>query len=278
MVCKDGSSTVLKDVLYVPELRVILLSARRMCRHGMKGEFDEHEMLFKLNGQTIIKATMTEGLYIVTQIAKGYQDTAFTADTNGAEHITTEIAPLTGDECTRTSGTSSRELALSAHHESQYQLMHRRFNHLGPDKIRNLHKVTTMSTPIKIPSETETCTVCALTKMTNRIPRKVSDHKDEMLTLIHFDIAGPFPMSIRGNQYFLLIIDSYTRKNWIIILKNKSGAIESLKIWKRDVEFETSKKRQCTGVAQSNCRMERCRSWNALRTDNCRTISPKRTC
>ena len=91
--------------------------------------------------------------------------------------------------------------------------MHRRFNHLGPEKIRNLHKVTTISAPIKIPTEREICEVCALTKMKNRIPKTLSEHKDHKLALIQFDIAGPFPKTIRGNRYFLLIIDNYTRKN-----------------------------------------------------------------
>jgi hypothetical protein len=80
--------------------------------------------------------------------------------------------------------------------------------------------------------------------MTNRIPKKLSDHKDKRLALVQFDIAGPFPTSTRGNKYFLLIIDSFTRKNWIITLKHKSDAIESLKMWKKDVEFETDKRIQ----------------------------------
>ena len=53
--------------------------------------------------------------------------------------------------------------------DAEYQLWHRRFAHLGTEKIRTLHKVTTLSNPVKIPQDrTIPCEVCSLTKMKNR--------------------------------------------------------------------------------------------------------------
>lgn len=60
--------------------------------------------------------------------------------------------------------------------------------------------------------------------MTNLIPKLLSEHKAFLLALIQFDIAGPFPISLRGNRYFMLIIDSWSRMNWILALKHKSDA------------------------------------------------------
>jgi hypothetical protein len=48
--------------------------------------------------------------------------------------------------------------------------------------------------------------------------------------------------TIRGNRYFLLIINNYIQKNWVIVLKQKSEAIERLRTWKHDIEFQTNKK------------------------------------
>ena len=62
--------------------------------------------------------------------------------------------------------------------------MHRQFNHLGPEKIRNLHKVTIINALIKILIEQEVCEVCALTKIKNMIPKTLSEHKDYKLALI----------------------------------------------------------------------------------------------
>jgi hypothetical protein len=75
--------------------------------------------------------------------------------------------------------------------------------------------------------------------MTNRIPKQLSTHKSKRLELMYLDIAGPFPQSICGNRYFILIIDSYTRVNWIIPLKHKSDAIALMKTWKAEVDLAT---------------------------------------
>jgi hypothetical protein len=72
--------------------------------------------------------------------------------------------------------------------------------------------------------------------MINRISKKLSKHIPKGLELIHLDLAGPFPQSIYGNRYFIFIIDSYTRVNWIILLKHMSDAIARMK--SRKVEFE----------------------------------------
>jgi hypothetical protein len=82
----------------------------------------------------------------------------------------------------------------------------------------------------------EVCEVCALTKIRNSIPKQLREHKAAKLALIQFDIAGPFLTSLRGNRWFLLIIDSYTRKNWVIPLKHKGDAQKELKIWKTFVK------------------------------------------
>ena len=86
--------------------------------------------------------------------------------------------------------------------------MHRRFNYLGLDKIRNLYKVTTLLHLVKVPIIRDICEVYAITKITNLIPKLLSKHKAFLLALIQFDIASLFLIILRGNRYFLLIINS----------------------------------------------------------------------
>jgi hypothetical protein len=231
MVCEDGSSMLLSDVLYVPGLGVNLLSARRVCQNGLEGTFNHKKMFFKRDGQTVIEASMRNGLYIVTHVADGYEETAFSAS-SAAEHKDAEMETVGIPQVKK----------LTPKQETNYYLWHRRMNHLNPEKIRNLHKVTTLSSPIKVPSDIDICEVCCLTKMTNRLPKKLAEHKDRKLALIQFDVAGPLPISARKNRYFLLIIDSYTRENWVICLQSRDGAILALKTWKKDVEFQTKLK------------------------------------
>jgi hypothetical protein len=95
--------------------------------------------------------------------------------------------------------------------------------------IRNLYKVITLGKPIRIPSNRDVCEVCQLTKITNSIPKVLAEHLLSRLALIQFDIAGLFYKSLCSNKYFLLIIDNWTRKNWVIPLLNKSEAIQELR-------------------------------------------------
>jgi len=253
MVCKDGSSTWLSDVLLVPNLGVNLLSGRRICAAGLKGRFNSHTLSFKLGKETIIKATMDDGLYVVSHIAGGYQETAFPG---------TELhAPPPDTEVLHTPAESE----LKASEKERYLLYHRRFAHLGPAKIATLHEVTTLQNKIRVPVKKEICEVCALTKMRNRIPTQLRDHKAEKLALIQFDIAGPFPTSLRGNRWFLLIIDSYTRKNWVIALKQKGEAQKELRVWKTFVEHQTDEKVKAAGTDNAPELLQQVEEWRVTR-------------
>ena len=187
MVCKDGSSTWLSDVLLVPNLGVNLLSGRRICATGLKGRFDSRTMRFKLGKKTIITATMDDGLYVVSHIADGCQETAFPG-TEFYKPVQDMEDPYALDEP-----------ELKADKKERYLLYYRRFAHLGPAKIAKLHEVTTLENRIQVPVKKEICEVCALTKMRNSISKQLRDHKAEKLALVQFDIAGPFPTSLRGN-------------------------------------------------------------------------------
>jgi hypothetical protein len=242
VVCKDGSSTWLSDVLLVPNLGVNLLSGRRICAAGLKGRFDSNALCFKLGKKTIIKATIDDGLYVVSHIAEGYRETAFLS--------TEQHTPAEFDESELKGGEKER-----------YLLYHRRFAHLGPAKIAKLHEVTTLQKKIQVPETMEVCEVCALTKMRNSIPKQLREHKAAKLALIQFDIAGPFPTSLRGNRWFLLIIDSYTRKNWVIPLKHKGDAQKELKIWKTFVEHQTDEEVKAAGTDNAPELLQQVEEW-----------------
>ncbi|KAF7573128.1 hypothetical protein PtrM4_080330 [Pyrenophora tritici-repentis] len=239
VVCKDGSSTWLSEVLLVPNLGVNLLSGRRICAASLKGRFNSHALYFKLGKKVIIEATMDDGLYVVSHIADGYQETAF---------LGTELhAPVKSE--------------LKVNEKERYLLYHRRFAHLGPAKIAKLHEVTTLQKKIQVPEKIEICEVCSLTKMKNSIPKQLREHKATKLALVQFDIAGPFPTSLRGNRWFLLIIDSYTRKNWVIPLKKKGDAQRELQIWKTFVEHQTGEKVKGAGTDNAPELLQQAEEW-----------------
>nr|GEW47634.1 retrotransposon protein, putative, Ty1-copia subclass [Tanacetum cinerariifolium] len=57
---------------------------------------------------------------------------------------------------------------------------------------------------------------------------------------VHLDLRGPSQVeSLGGKRYFLSIVDDYSRRVWVYILKFKHEAFEKFKEWKQLVENQT---------------------------------------
>ncbi|KZV34961.1 hypothetical protein F511_04935 [Dorcoceras hygrometricum] len=64
-----------------------------------------------------------------------------------------------------------------------------------------------------------------------------------VLEYVHADVWGPASEPTQGgNRYFLSIIDDFSRKVWVFLLKNKSDVFDSFKNWKTLTENQTGKK------------------------------------
>src|SRR5208282_2279487 len=156
------------------------------------------------------------GIYIVNRIAKGLQSVAFPASVQ--QHLEAQVDnpadPLTG----------SNDTSPESKGRSRYLLWHKRFAHMGEQKLKNLHQVTTLQRAIHKPKIMEPCEVCALTKMWNRTNGHVSEHKSHLLDLVSIDICEPLPKALSGARYFLEIVDNHTRKVWVIPLRDRTEA------------------------------------------------------
>lgn len=71
-----------------------------------------------------------------------------------------------------------------------------------------------------------------------------STHKfKDKLEYIHYDLWGLAQhVSIGGSSYFLSIIDDYSRRVWVYILKSKDQVFEKFIKWKNLVENQCGKK------------------------------------
>ena len=265
-VIKDGHGNqgFLSSVLYVPKLGVNLLSGRRMCEKGLIGSFDQHGLkMHDKQGKEIMEARQRGGVYIVEKIAKDLDEFALTASMHHdiAFPSKVDIASLSsssealkprgaGLTCPTTHNNMEIEIestpALNPtktdKHSETYRLWHRRFAHLGREKLRNLHKVTTLEKPIPVSKEEDhICEVCALTKLTNK-RGKATERKTSLLALVSIDICGPLPASREGYTYFLEIVDNYSRKIWSIPLKRRDEAPGELRKWRIKVELQSAQR------------------------------------
>lgn len=91
-----------------------------------------------------------------------YQTSCYTVLTTGESEFLHEDGPKVQEFCNATVTISQREKS------QYYELMHRRFGHMGPDQLRNIHKVTKLKRRILVPAMKSTCRVCKLTKLRNR--------------------------------------------------------------------------------------------------------------
>ena len=64
-----------------------------------------------------------------------------------------------------------------------------------------------------------------------------------ILNYVHSDLWGPSSYeSLGGGRYFMSIIDDFSKKVWIYILKTEDEAFQKFKQLKKMVEVQTGKK------------------------------------
>ena len=71
---------------------------------------------------------------------------------------------------------------------------------------------------------------------------RVSERKPGILHLVSFDVCGPLLLLRLGYEYFLLLIDNYSRFNWVRLIKIRDDCYAVLDSWKLSVECRTDKK------------------------------------
>jgi transposase InsO family protein len=66
------------------------------------------------------------------------------------------------------------------------------------------------------------------------------------LEIVNIDLVGPTTTKgLKGERYFMLLVDDYTRMTSFFFLKNKSEAFEKFKIYKEMVENEMDSRIKC---------------------------------
>ena len=49
---------------------------------------------------------------------------------------------------------------------------------------------------------------------------------------VHADLWGPYePASISGKSYVALLLDKFTRKSWVLMLRSKDEFFDAFKLW-----------------------------------------------
>jgi hypothetical protein len=208
MVSLSNGKGKAQDVLLVDGLKHNLLSVIQMCDKGCEVVFTSKNYKIKsVNlGQVVAKGTTTENnVYVLKE--------------------------------------NREECHLSKHDESW--LWHRRLGHLKFDhliKLKNLEVVKDLPRISK--PQDSMCKPYQVGKLTRKqFKSKSFTSTEKPLQLVHMDLCEPSRQEGIGKEnYFMLIIDDYSKVTWVSFIKEKTEAFEKFKIFKALTENQTGKR------------------------------------
>ncbi|KAI3753423.1 hypothetical protein L2E82_25475 [Cichorium intybus] len=201
-------SIVLKDVLFVPEFKVHLLSVHKLARDSRVGVYFDENNCYICNVQDlqanpiVTTGKVSGGLYFL--------DNKKVSCNNSSSLSVCYVSKMTWHH--RLGHPSDQVLGVLKHKLS-----------LGSDRL-------------------SLCEVCHRAKQT-REPFPLSTHKSSSLgDLVHLDVWGPYRVSTRdGFKYFLTVVDDYSRAVWVYLLRTKDEVFEKIVVFFNMLKLQFSK-------------------------------------
>jgi transposase InsO family protein len=131
--------------------------------------------------------------------------------------------------------------------EDESWLWHRRMGHMHFDNLVKVSKREAVGEIPQIMKPTNTlCKHCQQGKQTKTRFKSKEYSTTRPLEIVHTYLVGPTTTKgLKGERYFMLLVDDYTRIIAICFLKNKSEAFENFKIYKEMVENEIDSRIKC---------------------------------
>ena len=213
-VLGSGFVLNLSPVLFVPSMRMSLISASKLVESGITFVGDNESVKFfhsnnmnTLLGSAFLKTDMW-------QMDCAYYNECFNVSLNNSNNKTTS--------------------------EKSSMLWHRRLGHISKERMLTLSQQQLL--PQLDFSDFKTYIDCFKGKLTNT--RKTGSNRSQnLLEIIHTDICGPFPTkTICGNSYYITFIDDFSRFSYVFLISDKSLALDCFKIFHLEVEKQLEKR------------------------------------
>jgi transposase InsO family protein len=120
-------------------------------------------------------------------------------------------------------------------------------DHMHFDNLVKVSKREAVREMPQIMKPTNTlCKHCQQRKQTKTRFKSKEYSMTRSLEIVHTDLVGPnTTKGLKGERYFMLLVDDYTRMNAVCFLKNKSEDFENFKIYKEMVENEMDSRIKC---------------------------------
>jgi hypothetical protein len=202
----------LKGVLYVPGLRMNLVSVTALTRDGFGVSFTEKGCALSRDNVVLTVIRRTQ---------------------NNLHRLT--LRPSAGQLLAAT--------VTTVHDHSTW---HTRMGHLNTRSLLQLFNdgmaadldCADIARRIKSTTPSSPCAGCLIGKQTrNILPKTTKRRSSTPLDLVHMDLCGPLPVQARnGARYMMLIVDDCTRFVHVKFLKSKSQAFDAFKVYRQWAE------------------------------------------
>ncbi|KAL0355895.1 UNVERIFIED_CONTAM: Retrovirus-related Pol polyprotein from transposon TNT 1-94 [Sesamum radiatum] len=204
----DGTVRTLCDVRHISDLKKNLISLGTLHKNGFIPKADEDRETIR-----IVKGALTvmKGKITTRNIYKLLASTIV-----GVVHSV--------DSC-----------------NDKTKLWYMRLGHLSERGMTELHKRNLLH-GVKS-CKLDFCKFCVMRKQT-KVSFTTGKHKIEgILDYVDSDVWGPTrESSLGGSLYYVTFTDNFSRKVWVYYLKQKSKIFAKFKLWKAEVENQTSRK------------------------------------
>ena len=198
---------VLKDCLYVQNLRRNLISVSKLCADGYS-VFFSNTITIKRNNRFIAYGELENGLYVLHPSL----ETNIT-ETTSVENPKKRARDTVNPTC----------------------LWHYRLGHIGVDRITRLVKDGPLD--FLAVEDLPTCEPCLQGKMTKRPFDGKPERCTGTLDLIHTDVCGPLSVRTRNQHvYFITFTDDFSRYGYVYLMRHKSESFEKFKEFRQEVE------------------------------------------
>ncbi|KAK9065390.1 hypothetical protein SSX86_016773 [Deinandra increscens subsp. villosa] len=204
---QNGSRFTLENVRYIPSLKRNLLSLGTLERDGFNVSLKEG------------KARVIKGSMIVLTGTRKQNN----------------IYILNGNV------EKSDVVLITEEGNKQALLWHKRLGHISSQGLIELNKKKVLGNLVSC--EVQFCEHCIMGKH-KKVKFNQGKHTTKgILDYIHSDLWGPARTeSMGGARYFLSLIDDYSRRVWVFMLKHKNEAFARFKEWRILVENQTERK------------------------------------
>ena len=128
--------------------------------------------------------------------------------------------------------------------DDEFELWHKSYVHLNYRSLCLLKSKNVVIGELNVKIPEKSCSICLVGKHSrSAFKSDLKTSAKHVLNVVHYDMCGPIKVpTYRGNRYFIIFVDEYSRMLWLYMIKVKSDALEVFQKFKMLAEKQCSMK------------------------------------